>query len=121
MMCGGFYMLLKSIWITSSFGMSYPLYGFSALGSSFSLTGGMILVPFIFGVGLVFYNGQSIAGWLLFIGSFAALVMGVITSISFSFRAMSAFDLIVILILAFGGVGFLLRSLKRINTIKTAP
>ncbi|WP_076419322.1 hypothetical protein [Colwellia sp. UCD-KL20] len=115
MMCGGFYMLLNAITVTSSFGMGMRLYGFSSGGGSFNVTSGMIMIPFIFGVGLIFYNSKNILGWMLSIGSITALIFGVISSIRFSFRTMSSFDLIVILILAVGGLGLFLRSLKTLD------
>ena len=115
MMCGGFYLLLNAISVSSNFGMGARLYGFSAMGSSYGITSGMIMFPFIFGIGLIFYNGKNILGWLLAIGSITGLIFGVISSIRFSFRSMSAFDLIVILILAVGGLGLFLRSLKNMD------
>jgi len=42
MMCGGFYMLLESISVTSTFGFSSRLYGFSAFGGSYGVTGGLV-------------------------------------------------------------------------------
>ena len=112
MMSGGLYLLLNAIAVGSSFGMGMTLYGMSAFGHSYGVTSGMVMIPFIFGVGMLFYNGKSILGWILTIGSLSALIFGVIISIHFSFRNMSAFDLIVILVLAFGGMGLLLRSLR---------
>ncbi len=109
MMCGGFYMLLSGIVVSSSFGMSTRLFG---LGSSFGITSGMILIPMMIGIGMVFYNGRSYLGWALFVGSLAALIMGVIASVNLNLRTMSAFELIVILVLAIGGLGLFLRSLK---------
>ncbi|MGB1297162.1 MAG: hypothetical protein ACPG8A_02750 [Psychrobium sp.] len=115
MMCGGFYLLLNAITVTSSFGMGMRLYGFSAMGSSFNITTGMIMIPFMFGVGLIFYNGRNILGWILTLGSITALILGVISSIRFSMRTMTSFDLIVILVLAIGGLGLFLRSLKALD------
>lgn len=115
MMCGGFYMLLNAITVTSSFGMGMRLYGFSAMGGSYNVTSGMIMIPFIFGIGLIFYNSKNILGWILSIGSITALIFGVISSIRFSFRTMTSFDLIVILVLAMGGLGLFLRSLKALD------
>ena len=115
MMCGGFYMLLNAITVSSSFGMSTRLYSFAALGGSYQLTSGMIMIPFIFGIGLIFYNSRNLLGWILSIGSLAALIFGVISSIRFSFKTMSSFDLIVILVLAIGGLGLFLRSLKALD------
>ncbi|WP_434938841.1 hypothetical protein ACRWQN_16090 [Shewanella sp. HL-SH8] len=111
MMSGGFYMLLKAIKVTSSFGLSQSLYNVSGM----NLTSGMIMIPFMFGVGLMFYNAKNIFGWILTFGSLVGLIFGVISSINFRFSHMSAFDLIVILVLSVGGLGIFLRSLKTIE------
>jgi len=94
MMCGGFYMLLNAITVTSSFGMGMRLYGVSAMGGSFNITSGMVMIPFMFGIGLIFYNGKNILGWVLTLGSVTALIFGVISSVRFSMRTMTSFDLI---------------------------
>ncbi len=112
MMCAGFYLLLNAITVNSNFGMAMRIYGFSLYGSSVGITSGMVLIPFIFGVGIIFYNSKNLLGWILAVGSLAALIIGVIASINFQFRVMSAFDLIVILVLAIGGLGLFLRSLR---------
>jgi len=115
MMCGGFYMLLNAITVTSSFGMGMRLYGVSAMGGSFNITSGMVMIPFMFGIGLIFYNGKNVLGWILALGSVTALIFGVISSVRFSMRTMTSFDLIVILVLAIGGLGLFLRSLKTLD------
>ena len=112
MMCGGFFMLFNAIQVRSSFGMGMRMYGFSAFGGAYSVTSGMIMIPFIFGVGFLFYNAKNPIGWLLSGGSLVALIFGVISSIQFSFRSMTAFDLITILVLSAGGLGLLLNSLR---------
>ena len=115
MMSSGFYLLLNAISVTSHFSFAGRLYGLHALGGNISITSGMVMIPFIFGIGLIFYNGRNIVGWLLTIGSISALILGVISSIHFSFKSMSAFDLITILVLAIGGLGLFLRSLKSLK------
>ena len=115
MMCGGFYMLLNAITVTSNFGFNARLYGFSGFGGNVGITGGMIMIPFMFGVGLIFFNAKNLIGWLLSIGSVTALIFGVISTVQFNLRTMSAFELIVILVLAVGGLGLFLRSLKAID------
>jgi hypothetical protein len=115
MMCGGFYMLLNAITVSSNFGLSSRLFGFSGFGSNIGVTGGMIMIPFIFGIGIIFYNSRNLLGWLLSIGSLTALIFGVISSVRFNLRTMTSFELIVILILAIGGLGLFLRSLKKID------
>lgn len=115
MMCGGFYMLLSAITVTSSFGFGAQLYSFSSFGNSIGITGGTIMIPFIFGIGMIFFNSKNIFGWLLTIGSITALIFGVISTVRFSLRTMTSFDLVVILVLAVGGLGLFLRSLKAID------
>ena len=115
MMCIGFYMLLNAITVTSNCALGTRLYGLSVFGGSYGVTGGMIMVPFMFGVAMLFYNAKNIIAWLLSIGSVAALIVGVISSVRFTMKSMTAFELIVILVLALGGLGLFLRSLKALS------
>ncbi|MGI9509223.1 MAG: hypothetical protein ACR2QJ_07740 [Geminicoccaceae bacterium] len=112
MMCAGFYMLLSAVTVRSSFGFRHSLYNVSAFGSQVGVTGGMILVPFVFGIGLIFYDRKNMIGWLLTIGSIAAFIIGVIASVNFSVRAVTAFEFIAMLVLSFGGQGLFLQSLR---------
>ena len=108
MMCGGFYLLLNGIVVSSNFGLGTRLFG----GSGFGITGGMILIPLLIGICMVFYNAKNYLAWLIMLCSFGAMVFGVISSVSLNLRTMSAFELIMILTLAFGGLGLFLRSLR---------
>ncbi|KAA3659985.1 MAG: hypothetical protein DWQ10_07705 [Calditrichaeota bacterium] len=108
MIIGGGYLLLNAIHVTNHFSMGYGLYNFGG----FRLTSGMVMIPFMFGVGIIFYNSKNFLGWLLAGGSLVMLIFGVITSINFRMRSMSAFELIVILVLLVGGIGLFLSSLR---------
>lgn len=109
MMIAGFYLLLNAISIDTRFGLGMRLYGVGGFG----ITSGILMIPFIAGVIFIFYNASNPLGWVLSIGSLVALIAGVLANSQFSFRTMSAFDLIVILVLSFGGLGVFLRSLRR--------
>lgn len=76
------------------------------------MTGGMVLVPLIFGIALIFYNSKNMLGWALSAASLIMLGFGIIQSINFSLGGMSAFELIIILGLIAGGTGLFLSSLK---------
>jgi len=108
MLCGGLYLLFNSIQVHGYYGFGARLYNMGGLG----ITSGMIMIPFMFGVGIIFYNAKNYLGWILASGSLVALVFGVISEIRFSFQNMTAFDLIVILVLAVGGLGLFLSSLR---------
>ncbi|MCF2906535.1 hypothetical protein L0666_16195 [Octadecabacter sp. CECT 8868] len=107
MMIAGGYLLLRGIMVRPQFGLGNQMYSIGG----FPVTTGLVLVPFAFGVGMIFYNSRNWLGWLLSGGSVIALVVGVIASINFTLVRMSAFDLLMILILLVGGIGLFLRSL----------
>lgn len=108
MMVAGGYLFLDAIQVTQGFHMGYALYRFG----TFQLTTGMVLVPLIFGIGLIFYNAKNPLGWLLAAASLIMILFGIISSIRLRLRPMSAFELIMILILFIGGVGLFFNSLK---------
>ena len=107
MMIGGGYLLLQSIVLRPTFGFRMAMFNAGGV----PVTTGMILIVFMFGVGLIFYQGQSRIGWALAAGSILAMVFGVIASTTLMFANMSVFNLLVILILLVGGAGLFLRSL----------
>ncbi len=113
MMIAGGYLFLNNIHVGHNFarGFSTPLFHIGALG----VTSGYVLFPFIFGVGMVFYNSRNFLGWLLTFGSLIMLGAGVIASVQFRFVRMTAFELIMILILLIGGLGMFLRSLRNFS------
>jgi hypothetical protein len=108
MMVAGGYLFLQSINVSIGMGLGYQF--FSMWG--FGITNGMVLVPFIFGIGMIFYDARNPIGWVLAIASLVMLGFGVIAQTRFHLRAMSAFDLITILVLLVGGIGLFLSSLR---------
>ncbi|MEM6456612.1 MAG: hypothetical protein AAF772_16090 [Acidobacteriota bacterium] len=108
MIIGGGYLMLDSIRVHAGFGWGHSLYSVGGYG----VTGGIVLIPLIFGIVLVFYRASNPLGWLLSGGSMLALIFGIIRNLRFSLDHMSAFELIVILVLLFGGVGLFAASLR---------
>ena len=111
MMIGGIYLLLSNIYVGMPFGGFGGQFNFGGR----SITSGYVMIPFIFGIGMVFYNHKNYFGWFLAIASMVILLFGVITSTQFHFRNLNAFELIVILILMIGGLGFLLSSMRSVK------
>lgn len=108
MIIGGGYLLLNSIVIRPNFGLGAQVFGLGGV----PITSGMVLIPFMLGVGMIFYNAQSWIGWIVAGGSLTALIFGVIANMTLQLARMSAFDLIVVLVLLVGGIGLFLRSLR---------
>ena len=108
MMIVGGYLFFQNIQVSIGFGFGYQY--FTAWGVG--VTSGLVLVPFIFGVGMIFYNCSNILGWILTLGSLAMLAFGVIAQTRFHLHNMSAFELLTILFLLVGGIGLFLSSLR---------
>ena len=73
---------------------------------------GLSLIPFIIGIGFLFFDGKSFAGWLLTIAGLVIILAGILMSLHVYFRPTSLFNTLVMLVLLFGGLGLIFRSLK---------
>jgi uncharacterized protein len=104
MFIAGLYLLLTSIHVHIGYGMRF---------GNVEVTTGYVLIPFVFGVGMVFFNAKSWIGWILMAGSLVMLVFGVVSSTQFTLRHMTAFELIMILVLTVGGIGLFLSSFRK--------
>jgi hypothetical protein len=108
LMIAGGYTFLRAVHVWSGFGWGGSLFSYGGWGFS----GGTLLIPLLIGVAFIFYNANSIVGWVVTIGSLAALVIGIVSSVHFSLNGMSLFDLLLILGLFMAGLGLFLRSLR---------
>jgi hypothetical protein len=75
-------------------------------------TFGLSLVPLIFGIGIVFFNGRSVLGWLLLVAGSVIILAGILMNLRIYFEQTSLFNTIVMLVLLFGGIGLMARAVK---------
>ncbi len=101
MAVAGGYLLTQQVTVYSGF---WNWGGRSAFGYS--------LIPLLFGIGILFFNGRSIAGWLLTIAGAVIIFAGILTHLDIYFQPTSLFNTIVMLILLAGGIGLVARSLR---------
>jgi hypothetical protein len=101
MACAGGYLLTQQVTVTSGF---WVLWGHNAFG--------LTLVPLLIGVGLLFFNGRSVPGWLLLIAGATILLAGILMNLEIYFRNTSLFNTLVMLVLLFGGIGLIARALR---------
>jgi hypothetical protein len=78
---------------------------------------GLSLIPFILGVGFLFYNGKSIVGWLLMTAGLVIILAGILMSLHIYFQPTSLFNTLLMLALLFGGLGLIVRSLKAVPPV----
>lgn len=76
---------------------------------SFKLATGLILVPFIVGIVILFFNQKSLFGKILTIIGLIIIVATIIMSINIVFKQTTLYNFIIMLIMIFGGAGLLLR------------
>ncbi len=97
----GGYLLMQQVTVTSGF---WAWFG----PNTFGLT----LIPLLFGVGILFFNGKSLTGWLLTILGAMIIFAGIITNLNVYFRPTSLFNTLVMLVLLVGGLGLIARSVR---------
>lgn len=101
MTIAGAYLLTNRVLVTSGY---WSMWGYNSFGLS--------LVPLVFGIGILFFNGRSIAGWvLLFVGA-VVIFAGILMNLQIYFQPTSLFNTIVMLVLLAGGIGLVARSLR---------
>jgi hypothetical protein len=97
----GGYLLLNQVTVTSGY---WRLGGYNAFGLS--------LFPLLIGIGLLFFNGRSLAGWVLTATGAIIILVGIVANLNIYFRATSLFGTLMILGLLAAGIGLVARSLQ---------
>ena len=108
MVCIGGYLLANQVTVAGGY---WNFYG----GNSF----GISLLPMLIGIGLLFWNGRSVIGWLLTAGGALFILAGVLVNMHIYFQPTSLFNTLVMLVLLVGGLGLIARSLRAHGTSAT--
>jgi hypothetical protein len=101
MACLGGFLITHKVTVMGSY---WSFWG----GSSFGIT----LLPMLFGVGILFWNGKSVIGWLLTVAGALFIFGGIIANMHIYFQPTSLFETMVMLILLVGGLVLVARSLR---------
>ncbi|MDE7431639.1 MAG: hypothetical protein K2N34_06985 [Lachnospiraceae bacterium] len=110
LMCGGGLFLFSRQINVVTYGLS-SVYGRWGLFGGRGIPGGMILIPLIIGIVVWVIFPDSFAGKLITMIGVLFIIFGVISSISLEFRRTSLYELVLMLILIFGGGALALRIL----------
>ena len=101
MICVGGYLLTNQVSVVGSY---WNFYGTNTFG--------ITLIPMLFGVGILFWSGRSVMGWLLTAGGALFILAGVIANLHIYFQPASLFNTIVMLVLVVGGLGLIARAMR---------
>ena len=97
----GGWLLLNQVTVRTGY---WRLWGQSAFGMS--------LLPLLVGIGVLFFNGRSVVGWILTAAGAAIILLGILLNLDVYFRPTSLFNTLVMLGLLAGGLGLVARSLR---------
>lgn len=100
MVCVGGYLLTNQVTVEGSY---WNFYGQGTFG--------ITLLPMLIGIGILFWSGRSIVGWLLTGAGALFILAGVIANLHIYFQPTSLFNTLVMLALLAGGIGFIVRAL----------
>ena len=106
----GGYLLLTRVSVVSG---GWHFYGYNAFG--------MRLFPLLIGIGMLFYNGRSIPGWLLTLGGALIIVVGIVANLQIYFQPTSLFDTLLMLGMLAAGIGLVARSLRATEARGPSP
>jgi hypothetical protein len=106
LLCVGGYLLLDRVSVHGGY-WSW----FGSEGGSFGVT----LIPLLIGIGMLFYNGKSLLGWLLAGGGALVIFAGIIANLQIHFRSTSLFNTLIMLTLIMAGLGVMARSLREVG------
>lgn len=84
-------------------GGSWSLWGYNSFGLS--------LVPFLIGTTVLFFNGRSMAGWILLVAGVVIILAGILVNLRIYFQPTSLFNTLLMLAMLFAGIGLLARAL----------
>lgn len=98
---GGGYLVLNQV---SVGGGTWNFFGYNAFGLS--------LIPLLLGIGILFFNGKSVIGWVLTGAGAIIIVVGIIANLQIFFRPTSLFNTLLMLGLLAAGIGLVAKSLR---------
>lgn len=97
----GGYLIMNQVQVTSGY---WQWWGTNTFG--------LTLIPLVLGMGLLFFDGRSIAGWVLSLGGAIIIFVGILANLEIYFRQTTLFNVILMLTLFAAGLGLMARAVK---------
>ena len=118
MLIVGGYLLLHQVQVGGNY---WNWQGIGGYGKTFGVT----LLPLLFGIGILFFNGRSFVGRVLTFGGALVILAGIIVNLDIHFQQTSLYELLSMLILIVGGIGLIARSVmpmeQKVPQVPPAP
>ena len=99
----GAFLIFQNTTVSSSFGLSRMI--------GFDPPFGLVLLPLIIGIIVLFFNEKSVLGWLLVIFGVLIILLGILMGLQITFRRTTLFIAILMYGMTAAGIGITLKGL----------
>ena len=100
----GGYLLMQQVQVHGGY------WSFGFIGAGYGTSFGITLIPLLFGIAILFYNGKSVAGRFLVGLGAVTILAGIIGNLDVHFRQTSLYNVLIMLALLVGGLGLIARA-----------
>lgn len=91
------------------------------IGGTTGKTFGVTLIPLLFGIGILFANGKSLAGRMLTGLGALVILAGIIINMDITFKRTTLYATLIMLVLIVGGIGLIVRSVMPMVKAEEPP
>ena len=109
MLAVGLFMIFQNITVSSSWGRGGYFYHIG----NFGISNGMIMLPIIIGIGMLFFMRKRIFGWIVLAIGVAFVLFTVLATTHITWRTPSAYVFVIMFGMTAAGAGLVLRELFR--------
>ncbi len=108
MLAGGLFMIFNNLYVSSSWGGGYIFH----IGS-FNIPNGMVMLPLIIGIAMLFLMERKVFGWTVVAIGIVIVLLSILLSTRIHWRTTSAYIFIIMFGLTAAGAGLVIRELFR--------
>ena len=90
----------------------FGLWGWSRSGGF-----GLTMLPLLIGIGFLFFDGRSVAGWVLSVGGALIILAAILMGLSIHWEPTSLFNTIMMFGMLAAGLGLVFRSLRAYSDV----
>lgn len=103
LMAGGLFLIFQNTIISTNFTFMDFL--------GFTPPTGIIILPLLFGIGILFFNGKSIFGWALVVLGIVTILLSIIMALRIRFKPITLYQGILMFGMTAAGAGLFLKAL----------
>ena len=103
--CGGAFLVMQNTILSSRF----TLMDLIGVTPPF----GLVILPLLIGIGMLFFNERSILGWILSIVGLITIFLGILMGLSIFFKPVSLYEGILMFGLIAAGIGLVAKAIAK--------